>query len=129
MNSRFWLVLFVAASLLPWRVAFACSHDAQVLHQRCCCKDAVTRCPKIKTGKAGCCTLVAVPTQQLGDPESLAQLSPDTSKNGKSPAPPPSLPTLVAPWTEQPIARSATISEAPWLQGSLIYLQTARLRL
>ena len=129
MNSRFWSVLFVAASLLPWSVAFACSHDAQVLHQRCCCKDTVTRCPKIKVGTAGCCTLVAVPTQQLGDPESVVLLWPDNSKNGKSPAPPPALPTLVSEWTDRPADRAATPADSPWLQGNRIYLQTARLRL
>ena len=128
MNSRFWLVLFLAASLLPWRVAFACAHEAQVVHQRCCCKDAVTRCPKIKTGAASCCTIVAVPAQQLADTQVLP--SPDGGKDGKSPALLPATSGPSTSWAFAPVlAREVRPTDVPGLQGSDLYLQTARLRL
>lgn len=127
MNSRFWLVLFLATSLLPWRVAFACAHEPQVVHQRCCCKDAVTRCPKIEAGEASCCSLVAVPAQQLSDTNSQTLPSRDGGKDGKSP--PPVMPAPLASWVPAVLLREPHGTDAPASQGSETYLQTARLRL
>lgn len=130
MNSRFWLVLFLAASLLPWRVAFACAHETQVVHQRCCCKDTVTRCPKIKTGTASCCSIVAVPAQQLADSDSQVLPSADGGKDGKLPALPPATSGPSTSWAFAPIlSRHVRPTDVFGLQGSDLYLQTARLRL
>lgn len=67
MNRQFWLFLFIAASLLPLRLASP-APTTRGLSSRAAAKPARC-CPKIKVGNAACCAVVAVPMQQLSDIE------------------------------------------------------------
>jgi hypothetical protein len=120
MNRRLWVVLLVMASLLPWRVALACAHQAGLVQERCCCLQ------HIKTGVGKCCKTVIAAPAQLADSQADTLPSPD---GGKPLAPPP---TSVS-FTPLPTASGRSVRwlvpDRSWLIGNETYLQTARLRL
>lgn len=126
MNRRLWVVLLVTASLLPWRVALACAHQAGLVQERCCCLQQMAICPHIKTGVGKCCKTVIAAPAQLADSQAETIPKPDS---GKPLAP---LPVSVS-FTLLPQASARSIAwvapDCGWLKGSEIYLQTARLRL
>lgn len=126
MNRRLWVVLLIMASLLPWRVALACAHQAGLVQERCCCLQQMGICPHIKTGVGKCCkTVIAAPTQ-LADSQADTIPAPD---GGKPLAPPPTSVSFT-PLPRLPGRSIAWLApDRGWLQGNETYLQTARLRL
>ena len=129
MNRRpglLWVVVLVVASLLPWRVALACAHQAGLVQERCCCLQPKAVCPQVKSGVGKCCKTVLAAPSQLADSQADTLPTPD---GGKPLAPPPA-PIRVTPL--RPSSGRSLPSLAPgrdWLQGNETYLHTARLRL
>lgn len=126
MNRRLWVVLLVMASLFPWRVALACSHQAGLVQERCCCLEQMAICPHIKTGVGKCCKTVIAAPAQVADSQADTLPSPD---GGKPLAPPP----VSVSFTPLPPVSVRSIAwlalDRGWLKGNETYLQTARLRL
>lgn len=120
-----WAVLIVMATLLPWRVALACAHDAASMQQRCCCTDAMAPCPQVSSGVGKCCKHVVALQGQVKDAE--ADALPPFSGD-KTPAPPP-LSHLAPDWIGHPPPLTALGTSPPGLAGTRTYLVTARLRL
>lgn len=126
MNRRLWVVLLIMASLLPWRVALACAHQAGLIQQRCCCVEQHQACPSIKTGVGKCCKTTLAAPSQLADSRLDAVLLAD---GGKALAPPPFLPSAAADWISAGDTRVWPVISTTWRIGRDIYLRTARLRL
>ncbi|MDD3762956.1 MAG: hypothetical protein VYC42_16045 [Pseudomonadota bacterium] len=124
MSRALWVVLLVITSLLPWRAALACVHEAAMLQERCCCQELRARCPHVETGIGPCCTAVLAAPSQLVDADPETPPTPDSGKV----APP--RPAIVL----RPLAPYATRALEVWLDplavgGGDTYLRTARLRL
>ena len=82
MRRGVWAVLVIMATLLPWRVALACAHDAESMQQRCCCIDVMAPCPHVSSGVGKCCKQVVALRAQVKDAE--ADSLPTFVKNGES---------------------------------------------
>ncbi|MFA5937752.1 MAG: hypothetical protein WC809_00225 [Sinimarinibacterium sp.] len=126
MNRRLWVVLLVMASLMSWRVALACAHQAGVVQQRCCCLEQRMACPQIKTGVGECCKAVAATPSQMADGQSDALPSSD---GGKLLGPPPSPPKFDPQAFPPSRSLAGVVPDRCWQAGSEIWLHTARLRL
>lgn len=125
MRRGVWAVLVIMATLLPWRVALACAHDAESMQQRCCCIDVMAPCPHVSSGVGKCCKQVVALQAQVKDAEA------DALPNFSGDKPPALLPRLsgLAPdwvWHPPPLTVPGT---PPRFAGTRTYLVTARLRL
>ncbi len=125
MRRGVWAVLIVMATLLPWRVALACAHDAASMQQRCCCTDAMAPCPQVSSGVGKCCKQVVALPAQVKDAQTDAL---PTFSADKTPAPPP-LSHLAPDGVWQPPPVTALVTPASGFAGTRTYLLTARLRL
>lgn len=129
MNRRFALTLFLAASLLSWESAFACERLAGLAQSQCCCEEGFAPCPKVTGERPGCCAVIAAPPHQLADVSAQAMPTPDYGKDGQPPALPAPISIVAVASTGHVAAPPLPSRDTPWLQGSLTYLRTARLRL
>ena len=124
-RSRNWryLLLFLVAALLPWKLAVACSQLDCMTDTMCCCADTVVLCPQSACGSvAGCCLATAGPSPTADKSHALLH---------RSGGDPPVLPRLLIlapislPATNGPLDRRRT----QLVSSSDIYLRTNRLRL
>lgn len=121
-NWRY-LLLFVAAALLPWKLAAACSQLDCMTDTECCCADTVAPCPQSVCGSAaGCCLAMAGPSPTTEKSHALLQRS-----NGD----PPALPRVSIPAAISPSATGGPFDrrQIRLVSSSDIYLRTNRLRL
>ena len=121
-----WVMLLVAASLLPWTVALACAHQVGLIQQHCCCVGQRGPCPQIVAGVGACCQIVIATPSQLADSQ-LDVVPP--SDGGKSLGPPPSILGAISDAFPARPAVTWVPHARAWFSGSNTYLQTARLRL
>lgn len=126
MRRGVWAVLVILATLLPWRVALACAHDAESMQQRCCCIDVMAPCPHVSSGVGKCCKQVVALRAQVKDAE--ADTLP-TFSGDKPPAPPPRLSGLAPAGVWHPPPLTVPSTPPKRFAGTRTYLVTARLRL